>query len=207
MTALAPLTVSAEFDDAIDREWKRLAHPSSFLTGEQRVALATEARREREGDPTPTGHVSAPAAEAARMIATKAMETRKEWLDGLLARGLDLHAYIEIVGLVSRLEAVDCFDFGVGRPLRPLPAPVAGDPTGEVDSDAAMNGAWVPTVGPPEAPVALSAIPDDHHALHDIHSAFFISGDRITEFGLTKDLIRPQMEIVAARTSMVNDCF
>jgi hypothetical protein len=53
----------------------------------------------------------------------------------------------------------------------------------------------------------LSAIPENHDALHDIHGAFFIRGDQITDFGLVKDLIRPQMEIIAARTSMVNECF
>lgn len=207
MSTDTALLVSAEYEAAIGREWARLARPSSFFTGAERVALAEEARRERTGDPTPTGGASQAAAEAARRLATKAMDIREDWVEDLEARGLGRLAYTEIVGLVSRVEAIDCFEFGVGRPLRDLPSPVPGEPTGEVDPEAAMNGAWVPTVGAPEAPVALSAIPNDHEALHDIHGAFFITAEQITEFGLVKDLIRPQMEIIAARTSMVNDCF
>lgn len=207
MAERSELSVSDEFDAVIGREWKRLATPSSFFTGAERIALAAEARRERVGDPAPTGRVSEPAAEAARKMATRAMTARREWVDSLEDRGLPRCAYVEVVGLVSRVEAVDCFEFGVGRPLRALPDPVPGEPTGVVDPRAAMRGAWVPTTEAPEAPVALSAIPNEHDALHDIHGAFFIRADQILDFGLTKDLIRPQMEIIAARTSMVNDCF
>jgi hypothetical protein len=151
--------------------------------------------------------VSEVATEAARKLATKAMEARKEWVDDLEARGLSRYAYVEIVGLASRVQAVDRFEFGVGRPVRPLPTPIPGEPTGEVNPDAKMFDAWVPTTEPPEAPVALSAIPNEHAALHDIHGVFFITAEEIFDFGLTKDLIRPQMEIIASRTSMVNDCF
>ena len=68
MADAGALTVSAEFDDAIAREWARIANPSSFFTGAERVALATEVRRERVGDPRTTGQVSEAATEAARPI-------------------------------------------------------------------------------------------------------------------------------------------
>ena len=199
--------VSDEYGDAIDREWARLANPSSFFTGAQRVALAEEARRQRNGDPTPTGAVDGVAAEAARLIATRAKDARAEWVDGLEQRGLMRYAYVEVIGLVARLEAVDVFEFALGRPLRPLPKPVPGDPTGIVDPAASMQGAWVPTTDVPNAPVSLSAIPNESRALHDIHGSFFITNEQIIQFDLVKDLIRPQMEIVAARASMLNECF
>jgi hypothetical protein len=217
--AVGQLEVAASYDAAIGREWRRIAEPSSFLTGVERVGLAMEARRARWGDGTPTGVVSEPAAEAARRLSADparaiegwaldgAYRPACGWFDRLVARGLDPLAYVEIIGLVSRLVAVDTFEFGVGRALRPLPDPVAGAPTGQVDPEAAMNGAWVPTVGDPQAPVALSAIPAEHEALHDIHGVFYIPADQILDFDLVLDLIRPQLELVAARTSMLNECF
>jgi hypothetical protein len=204
---MGELTVGDEYNVAIERDWARMAGPGSFFSGAERVAIAREARRERIGDQARTGEVAAVVAEAARAVSTRAHQIRREWVDQLVERGLDRCAYVEIIGVVSRLEAIDGFEFGVGRPLRQLPATHHGEPTGVTDSTAADNGAWVPTVGPPSAPVALSAVPDDHAALHEIHGAFFITNEQIPDFGLVRDLIRPQMEMVAARTSLVNECF
>ncbi len=204
---MGELAVRDDYDVVIERDWARMARPGSFFSGAERVAIAREARRERIGDEARTGEVAAVVAEAARAVSTRAQQIRHEWVDQLVERGLDRCAYVEIIGLVSRLEAIDGFDFGVGRPLRQLPTAEPGEPTGVIDAAASANGAWVPTVGPPSAPVALSAVPDDHAALHEIHGAFFITNEQIPDFGLVKDLIRPQMELVAARTSLVNECF
>ncbi len=204
---MGELRVGDGYDIVIERDWARMARPGSFFTGTERVAIAREARRERAGDEARTGEVAAVAAEAARAVSTRAHQIRREWVDQLEDRGLDRCAYVEIIGVVSRLAAIDGFEFGVGRPLRRLPTAEPGEPTGVTDVAAASNGAWVPTVGAPSAPVALSAVPDDHAALHEIHGAFFITNEQIPEFGLVKDLLRPQMEMVAARTSLLNECF
>jgi hypothetical protein len=201
------LAIHAEINSAINNDWKRMARPGSFFTGAQRVAMATEARRDRDGDPTGTGQLSPTVARVVRQVSVRPMDITHQWVDQAFSEGLTPLQYVEIIGLVSRLSAIDLFDFGIGSDQRPLPDPVAGEPTGAFDPAAQPNGAVVPTTGPSGASVALTGIRAENAALHEIHEAFFISNTQIPEFGLTKDLIRPQMEMVAARTSYLNDCF
>ncbi len=107
--------------------------------------------------------------------------------------------YVEIIGLVSQLSAIDLIDFGIGSDQRPLPDPVACEPTGNFDSAAQPNGAVVPTTVPSGASVALTGIRAENAALHEIHEASIISNTQIPEFGLTKDLIRPRCSYCRCR--------
>jgi hypothetical protein len=47
----------------------------------------------------------------------------------------------------------------------------------------------------------------EHDALHELHSSFYISLPEMRNLELVKDLHRSQLELLAARTSFVNDCF
>ena len=107
--------------------------------------------------------------------------------------------YVEIIGLVSQLSAIDLIDFGIGSDQRPLPDPVAVEPTGNFDPAAQPNGAVVPTTVPSGASVALTGIRAENAALHEIHEASIISNTQIPEFGLTKDLIRPRCSYCRCR--------
>lgn len=202
------LAVPADIDGLIERQWERLRRGGTWFSGEERVLIAAEAR----GIPGPD--VDTPAAAAARAIHDRPASITREWLAGLEAEGLTLAEYVEVLGIVSQLRAIDTFEFGVGRPVRPLPEPTAEGPSPAIVPDATINGGWVPTVGPAYPPSVLSSVAAENEAaMEDIHGILYLAptaGDGYTMGNMTvvrDGLNRTQMEFVAARTSLVNDCF
>ncbi|MBT8213011.1 MAG: hypothetical protein KJN71_07680 [Acidimicrobiia bacterium] len=146
--------------------------------------------------------------EAAEAIAAAPAQITPEWIGDLVHRGLDLLAYVEVTGIVSRLIAGDTYLRGVGADVHPLSEPVEGDPSGERMTEAGIDRGWVPTVGPAGAPNALSAVPAENVAQEDLHSALYLSYEGMADLDATIDgLHRTQMELTAARTSFINDCF
>jgi hypothetical protein len=204
MTDDVDLPVLGEIDDLVARQWNRLGRPGTWFDGPERVAIA-EAARSGEGD--------GPAAVAARRIHDEPATITRDWLQALQDDGLTLAQYVEVLGVVAQLRAVDTFEFAVGRPIRPLPDSEPGAPSRESVDDATINGAWVPTVGVAFPPTILSSIPAENEAMHDVHEVLYLAprgGDGYTMGNTTvvrDGLRRTQMEFVAARTSLVNDCF
>ncbi|MEM9746542.1 MAG: hypothetical protein AAF945_07590 [Actinomycetota bacterium] len=200
------------FDELVDREWQRLASPGATMTPAERARVAAAARGDRPDERTPE-------ARAARTIHDRPATITEDWVAELTADGLSIERYVEVLGIVARLRAVDTTAFGLGRPPRPLPDDVSdGDsdhaPTGEFAAEAGNDGAWVPTVGPAWPPSILSALPGELAGMHDVHDTLYLSatpgGDApsMAELGAVRDgLDRMQMEFVAARTSLINDCF
>ena len=198
------LPVPGEIDDVSDRQWERLRRPGTWFDGAERVAIADAARH---------GAGDGPAAVAARRIHDEPATITRDWLSALEAEGLTLAEYVEVLGVVSQLRAVDTFEFAVGRAMRPLPDPLDGDPSHESVDDASIDGAWVPTVGLAFPPTILSSVRAENEAMHDVHEVLYLApraGDGYTmgNMSVVRDgLRRTQMEFVAARTSLVNDCF
>lgn len=198
------LPVPADVDALIDRQWERLRRPGTWFTGAERVAVASAAR---------LGDGDSAAARAARRIHDEPATITRDWLRELEADGLTPAQYVEVLGVVSQLRAIDTFEFAVGRPTRPLPTPVEGDPTRETVDAAKLDGGWVPTVGPAFPTTILSSVPAENDAMHDVHEVLYLAptdGDGYTMANMVAvrdGLHRTQMEFVAARTSLLNDCF
>lgn len=202
MTALAP-----ELTSGLDREWDRMAASGTWFTGAERVALAAVARAAREHHDAPVVDLPAPAVEAAARLSVDP-HVDQAWIDDLAAGGLAIEPYVEILGVVSRIAAIDTFLFGVGLPLRALPTETSSDePTRQVVADAVVQGALVPTVGVPFPPTALTAVPAEAEALGDLHTVLYLSMVEMGDQQIVRDgLNRIQIELVAARTSLLNDC-
>ncbi len=205
---MTTLAVDPDVAAAHDREWGRLAAPGTWLSGAERVAVAAVARG---GDTGPV--ISEAIASAARRIHDEPATITAAWIDGLEVDGLSRLAYVEVLGVVARLRALDTFGFGLGRPPRPLPAPIDGEPARRTVDGARFDGGWVPTVGSAGPPNALSAVQREHDALHDLHGHLYLEprhgdGNAMGNMQVVRDgLNRSQMEFVAARTSLLNDCF
>ncbi len=201
---MSAIDIPAEFAAVHDREWDRLSRPGTWLTGAERVAVAAAAR----------GAAPSCAAErAAAVISTAPATITRDWFDALLADGLSIEQYVEVLGIVSRLRAVDTTRFGLGHFPRPLPEPTAGDPT-PITTDAVIDGSWIPTIGAAFPPTILSAVPPENEAMFDVHSVLYLApdgnqdGPSMGNMSAIRDgLNRSQMEFVAARTSLLNDCF
>jgi len=196
-----------EFDELVGREWARLASAGTWWTGEERISIAAEARAATR-DAAPSGILSAAATEAARRVAVEAATIRSVDVERWADRGLDGYAYVELVGIVSRLMAIDVASFGLGLDERPLPDALAGEPTRRKPDGAEVTTGWVPTVGPANAPACMTAVPPEVDAMFDVHGVLYLSLEQMGDLEIERNGIhRTQMELAAGRTSWLNECF
>ncbi len=137
------------------------------------------------------------------------MTSRSEHVEAWRSAGQEPLAYVELVSVVAQTSSIDSYRFGLGAEPDPLPAPVDGRPTGSVDDRATTTNAWVPTVGPAVAPSALSALPEEKATKAGLGGAWYLTDDVIHRYDVEpgRALTRPQMELVAVRTSWLNECF
>lgn len=203
-----PLPLTEEFKSCARREWARLAQPGEWFDGTQRVSIAAGARRAMMGDHDDYSlPLSAPAREATRLIATNATSIRSETVTRWEAEGLSRYEYVEIIGIVSRLTALDTLRLALGHGVEALPDPEPGQATRLVADDAEQTNGWVPTVGPANPLSALTALPSAAEATHDVHTVLYLAGSQVMDFTINREISRAQMELVAARTSFLNECF
>ena len=195
-------------DRAIEAALGAIAGPGSFFTGAERVAMAAHARGARGLAETGTELPNDIADNVAR-VAAEAMATRQSHVEAWTASGRDILAYVELVSVVAQIASIDSYRIGLGANLDPLPEPVGGEPTPEVAEGASMMNAWVPTVGVALAPTALSALPREKATKAALGAAWYLTDDVIHKYDVEpgRELTRSQMELVAARTSWLNECF
>ena len=151
--------------DAITTAWRRLAHPGTWWTGAERIAIAAETRQAMrcdlcrarkdalspmhpKGDHDSLGVLSRPAIDAIHRIRTDAGRLTERWFQGLVDDGLDDVGYVEIVSVVAIVSAIDTFDRAMGLPQRPLPEPQPGAPTRHRPEGAKPGMGWLDTLAP-----------------------------------------------------------
>jgi hypothetical protein len=198
--------VRPEILDLLGREWLRLAAPGSFWDGHQRVEIAGVARAARRGSSESAESLPAVANSAAAMLGSTPGRATRIWVESVVST-IGPGAYVELVGVVARAVAVDSFHRSLGAPEPRLPDPQGGEPTGEEDLAARSGAAWVPMVGGASIVQALSAVPAEAEAQEDMHGPLYLSYEQMQDLQFTRGLTRQQMELVAARTSALNECF
>lgn len=198
--------IRSDLSENLRQSWANLAGPGAVWTGPERLAIVAEARRARNQE-APRSALSGAATEAARLLAAHPATARRGWVEGLVAAGLGYESYVELLGVVSRLVAIDTFCEALGLGVEPLPEPVSGEPTGEVSTQARPGKGWVPMVGGTSITQALSLIPSENAELERFHGPMYLTFNQMSDPAFTRGLTRPQMELVAARTSAINECF
>jgi hypothetical protein len=105
---------------AFERAWDEIAGPGTWWDGPSRVAIAAAARAARGA--TSTDHDALPSAalEACRLLATRPAGVTEEWLRSVCDE-ISEPRYIELVGIVARVMAIDTFHRLAGWPLTPCP--------------------------------------------------------------------------------------
>ncbi|OMQ15215.1 hypothetical protein A7K94_0211080 [Modestobacter sp. VKM Ac-2676] len=202
----AVLPVPDDVRAELRQEWTRLAAPGTWLSGPERVAIAREARAARtyaDGDTALPDLLT----EAAQSVSAAAALVTREWAADLRDRGLAIEQYVEVVGVVSRLAAVDSYVRGVGSAEEPLPDPEPGEPAREHNGQVRWRNAFVPTDPEDGARFALSAVPAEEEARDRLHAQLYLSTEQMADLAYQDVLSRAQMELLAARVSLLNDCF
>jgi hypothetical protein len=203
------------------------------IAAESRNALACALCRERKAALSPSavagkhatlGAVRPAALEAIHRIRSDPARLSRRWFDQQIAGGLRVEAYVELVGVVTLVAGLDAFCRALGIPPFALPAPLAGEPERRVPPGAKGGIAWVPMVAPEDlrepdldlygsAPMvpnivrALSLVPAEVRALRRQSDAHYVPLGKLTDPRAGRALSRPQIELVAARVSALNQCF
>jgi hypothetical protein len=237
----APFPVRQDITDAHRLAWRRLAQPGSWLSGEERVAIAAETRnamncslcrgrkaalspRGVKGNHTSLGGLPEPVVEIVHHVRTDPGRITKAWFDGLVPDSVEDTTYVEIISAVTLVVGIDVFSRGVGVDSHPLPDPEAGEPSRDRPASARFDGAWVPMIAAdvsegPEADIygtqgfvpnirrALSLVPDSVRLLNVTGAAHYFDFDEMMDVTRGRSISRPQVELIAARVSALNECF
>jgi hypothetical protein len=187
--------------------WDRLGVPGARWSGSERIEIVTGARAARDGE-HPNGSLPPEVGEAVVAVAARPASIRRSTVEQFVSGPeLDHAHYVELVGVVSRAVAIDTLFESLGLDRPELPDPVDGTPTGGIDERARPGRAWVPMVGGASITQALSLVPGENAELEALHGPLYLTFEEMGDAGIDKALSRPQMELVAARTSAHNACF
>ncbi len=237
----ASLEIRAELGRECALAWHRLAAPGTWWTGAERLAIAAEARkahscalcRRRKEALSPytvpgfhdsTSTLPEEVIEIVHRLATDAGRLTKKWLYSMLGSGVSEEQYVEAVGVVAVITALDTFDLSLGLPQRALPPALPGAPSRHRPAGAKRDLAWVSTVAPEDLrpgdpdPYSIHGVKNIHRALSlvpqevitffDLDVALYLKDHEIRDFTREfRALSHVQMELLAGRVSALNGCY
>ena len=191
-----------------DATWDGLARPGAGFTGTERIAIARRARAGRLGRTQPDDTLAPALTEVVGTLAATPAVTSQPWVEDAV-EALGEVQYLEVVGIVARVVAVDTFTRVVGVDPQSFPEPIGGDPTPVERSPKARKGrAWVNMVGFPVPPHVLSLVPPEMDATSATAEALYMTGAQMEDPDTSIDgLHRTQIETVATTLSHRNECF
>ena len=176
------------------------------------------------GSHTTATDLPAAAVDVIHAVVNDAGGLTRQSYEARLADGVSDGQYVEIIGTLVALVSIDRFCRGIGMREHPLPAPLPGQPTRYRPASAGPDEAWVPMVpadnaGTPEADLwptgrtgnvirAMSLVPDEVRTLNDLSAVHYLPNVQVRDPSASQGaLSRPQMELIAGRVSVLNDCF
>ncbi len=226
---------------AHQRAWRRLAQPGTWWTGAQRVAIAAETRQavtcrlceQRRNAVSPhavsgthdhLGALPEPVVDVVHRVRTDASRLTASWYNRVIDEGLSDAEYVEIVGVVATIIAIDTFTQAMGFAKHGLPLPAEGDPSRYRPVGAKSGMAWVPTMAPEDVSEvdqglyanlsgahihrALSLVPAEVLGFFDLDTAQYLPDAALRDYGREyRAITHAQIELLAARVSVLNQCF
>ncbi len=235
--ATSDYPVAPEIETLHASELASFTQCGAWGSAAQRAAIAATARKARSeaGLQEPANEErhsnAAPLPDAAlrlaREVALGGSTVDREFCREVLADGVTEGAYVEIVGVVSRIANLDVFARGIGLAPRPLgDVTDLSQPSFERPSEAADEGFFTATV--PSAPAGgalaeslygknptgnilrtLSLVPEEARRLIALVTNQYFPATKLMEFSnsSTHALSRAQIEVVATKVSAHNQCF
>lgn len=204
----------------------------TWWTGRQRAALAAEVRAARhaagtaDSDDGSARRFDAAVNDAAREVAVHPQVLERDFYEVARTAGLGEEEYVETVAIAALTADLDIFARGID--IEPLAlTPGAGEEPARTRPATAYNeGAWVATVpagrrggadaralyGEAMMPFiirALSLVPAEARMHLDTEQAQYLPLPRFAEYDYRHHagLSRAQVEVVAGRVSVLNECF
>ena len=205
--------------------WEMIASPGRWWTGAQRVEIARVGRAARDFEAVGSEMLPDAAVYAIQKLVVDNASLNRDWYQEVIeSDGMTEDRYVELVAVVVHSLSIDEFHRALGLALEPLPEPVAGEPSLQRPPEAEQRHSWPPIVpkhglnpgddmlyGPMEwgANVisALSLIPENVRWLHDLSEGHYLSFAEMRQPDPLRAISRPQIELIAARVSALNECF
>jgi len=119
--------------------------------------------------------------EVAQSVSAAAPLITGDWVADLLRRGVSIEEYVEVVGIVGRVAAVDAFVWAIGANEEPLPCPWPGAPSREPNPEVQWWEVFVPTEPKDRAPFALSAVPAEADARRQLHGPMCLTDEQMQD--------------------------
>lgn len=227
MRSTIPSAVRSDLLEAQSAAWGHVTSPGASWTGAERRAIAQTAIAALDDtdplppwvSPTSVGRststdVALPdvVVDAVYRMARHASTLTDAWYRDQLERGIDAFAYVEMVGVVVAVAAVDGFFRSAGLERPPLPEAEPGEPHGRHPQIEPATLNWVPVAAPADRVAAvvqgLSAAPAEWDNVCRLAAVQYIPVDEMGELGWSRGtLSRGEMELVAARLSAARECF
>jgi len=198
-----------------------LGRAGRWWTAPQRLAIASIAREAQprplwdripplETIPADDGDPLSPFVSALiEVVAVDTASINREMVD-LISERIGDAAYAELSAIVAQVAAIDQLCHSLGTALAPCPAPSSGQPSRErPDGMGDVGGHIHMSLHHEGANVArsLSLAAEDHDRWRGLVLSMY-SRDAFLEMVWTdRALTRPQVELLAARTSALNQCF
>lgn len=213
--------IATEIIDACRISWDHLGAPGAWWTGEQRIALAQEIRRaaprplwDRAPELVDVGDDAVGPLSAFERALAERVAVQPSSIDHetylLIVERIGEDKYAELAAIASQLVPIDHLHDALGLEREPLPAARAGQITRERPDGLVDTVAFLPTMpadGLPHVAVSLSLAQADNARRMLLVRAMY-SGRSFGDMVWThRALSRPQIELVAARTSALNECF
>ena len=205
--------------------WDVISQPGRWWTGAERVEIARICRAAREFEPASSDLLPEAAVFAIQKLVVDNANLSREWYAEIIAsQGMNEDRYVELVAVVVHTFSIDEFHRALGLPLEPLPEPQSGEPTRERPPLAEQRASWPPIVpkdglnpgdemlyGPlpwgANVISALSLVPENVRWLHDLSEGHYLSFAEMRQPDPLRAISRPQIELIAARVSALNECF
>jgi len=203
----SPVPIRDDLREAFRAIWSHLAEPGPVFDARQRLGILAAARASYSHD-THTSNIDAVTVEALAVALYADPSSVDTALVRAAAHEVGDPATVETIAVVAMLSAVDGTHRALGVDLEPLPEPQHGRPTGNVAEGLRCRRTLVPM--PKGAiPVALDLLPDVGEAYRSSFGPLYMTEAEmgLPRFERSPGLNRSQLELIAARTSFINECF
>lgn len=198
-----------------------LAAADCGLCRERKAALSPAAG---SGDHAGPGSLPPAVVDLIHRVRSDPARLSKGWFESVVGDDLEIEPYVELIGVVTVTAGMHYFARALGIPPFELPAPKPGEPSRYRPASAKPGPAWVPMIDPAEAAGdeadlygdaafipniirALSLVPDQVRMLRALSRTHYFDVDVLSDPTARRDLDRPQIELIAARISAINECF
>ncbi|HEC07966.1 MAG TPA: hypothetical protein ENI86_00195 [Acidimicrobiales bacterium] len=211
---------------AHDRHWPALGGPGDWLDGETRRRIIIETRNARNcelcrrrseavspnavpGNHDATTDLDPAMVDAVHRVSVDAKRLSRTFAEAAMAE-MGPGPYVEMVGVVACTWLMDVFAWALGVDEPGVPERRPGEPVGEIPEGTGDVGAWVPQeLEKVRANVtrALSYAPLTNGSWRGLVNEHYSRGEQFGHLVWDRALSRPQVELVAARTAALNECF